>query len=153
MIRKKVLKSKKKRTSRNFGNENQHDFEKKHPDVDFKKIDKNLNKMIDMFIEKQKQYYEKEDLDKMMHFFNENLKPIFHANLINNEIYPNDTLKYLMETKYIMNKNRNPRIPTSKFNFFIRNPLTSIDLFFTNRRVSSSSYRPSVEWCKKIDRE
>jgi hypothetical protein len=109
--------------------------------------------MIDMFVEKQQQFYEKEDLDKMMHLFNENLKPIFHTGLINNEIYPNDTLKYLMETKYRTNRNRYPKIPTSKFNFFLKNPLTSFDLFFTGRRVSSSSYRPSVEWCKKIDRE
>lgn len=43
-----------------------------------------------------------------------------------------------MGIKYRTNKNRNPKIPTSKFNFFFKNPLTSFDLFFTNRRVSSS---------------
>jgi hypothetical protein len=154
-----LRKSRSKRSSkrsRKFGQDTKviiSDFENKHEGVNFDKINKNLDHMINTFIKIESVYYTEADIDVMLNFFNENLRPILHAGLINNEIYPKDTINYVMNKYYPNNKNRNPRIPTSKYNFFINNPLTSFKLLFTRARINSPNYRPSIEWCKKINRE
>jgi hypothetical protein len=154
--RKRIKKFRSEKRSRKFGNEDKlviSDFESKHKGIDFDKINKNLDSMINTFIKMESTFYKKEDLDVIINFFNENLRPILHAGIINNEVFPKDTLNYVMEKYYPNNKNRHPKIPTSKFNFFVNNPLTSFRLLRIGSKINSPSYGPNVEWCKKIKKE